>query len=386
MSFGIRKSYKNSLTVQMIKDFIKEEGYKIQSGINKNDMIDALESAVHKKEISSDIINEWINEILEIGPKHIYFAEVTLSENSDLLNNTEYNGYYNTFDIKQDFSSVYRKKESEIINLGLGISLYKENEGFEGSSTFYLPINVKYNKQRSDLVISFSSHKDLFFSPDCVVSSKVTESKLLNKLFRYLSDYYGVTVNRRYRDIFRKSIYRILEENSGLPDSIQNILLDVDTANTEAFLKTFESNYEIKVDFRESMEEDINNFIEKYICLSWDNQDDFTRNKKCYPYDISLKDRENTTLIQKSELNESLLTKSAYHDNKKTLKKEKMCEKIHMAYDDCGKKYKVIFSVVNSIGKIAYEKYLDKEAMNELIDDLICKYYDEKGKITRVLL
>lgn len=381
MDFRIRDSYKIYITVQMIRDFVGEKKLKIKSGINKEDLIFAIEEAVYKNEISTDEINEWINEILEAGPKHIYFVEASLGENSMLQNIVERNGFFNMIDIKEEFTEVYCRKESEIINLGIGIKLYKENEVSRSASTFYMPINIKYNTKRGDLLITYSSHKDLYFTINLESDKKVTESKFLYRLLSYINDNYGLQIISKYKDILRKSIYRILEENSGLPESIEKILNDVDKTNTDFFLKTLKSTYEIKDGFQTSMEEDLLNFIEKYVCLSWDNQDDFTRNKKCYPFNISLKDRENTTLIQKSDLNSSLLTKSAYHDNKKTLKKEQMCESIHMAHDDGNRKYKVVYSVVNNIGKIAYEKYLNKEAMNELIDNLIFKYYDEKSKI-----
>ncbi|SFN51658.1 hypothetical protein [Proteiniclasticum ruminis] len=379
--FEFRKSLYDYVTVPLLREFLSANKIKFKSLTLKADLIEEIELQVLKGNLDAIVVNQWLNEVVELGAKHVYFSQVSTLETHLPLDKNEKIDYYNTFNGSNKIHEVYRKVEileaEEVYVLGLGVQyFYRPSEN--SIANYYLPIKVIYYSNKKHLFISFRPNDRMYKSKLFRSEDKVTEPKLLKEINEYIKVNLNIVTcqDNFHKDKLRRAVYRILEESSKLPDKIKEIIDEYDKNNLKSFISNFKANYEISKRYDNQIEEDLMNILEKYICLNWEKQEDFTEGIKCYPFNISLKDSENTTLIQKSSKEESLLVKSAYHDNKKRLKQEKMCDSVHMAYTISTTRCKVIYGIEKFKGFISFEKFLNKEEMDEIVSNFVQKYYE----------
>ena len=95
---------------------------------------------------------------------------------------------------------------------------------------------------------------------------------------------------------------------------------------------------EIDEQYKDDLEADVLNLVEKYLSISYPDKSIFIDGRDAYPLKIIATDEEESHLEQASGLERPLQSKAIFFDNKKMMQKNRKCDGVIFSFEKKEKK------------------------------------------------
>ncbi len=245
------------------------------------------------------------------------------------------------------------------------IDLYL-NEGFIVSAA----------KAKSTL---FDYSESKFLARDHCFDTKKNAVDIIDTILSALS-LETIEDTKKVKNINSQMLYKLYNEYSFTPQKVQEEIDSVKDISHAFVYKIFEM-LNLSPFNKESALTDISIFIEKYVSINGNNESIFKEDRDAYLVQITSDDVQDTTKVDtESSLTVPLQCTEAFFDNKKTVVKNKKCNKINLCFKRKkylyfgNKPFCVLFSTKGTVGTFKISYYAEEADVDNVLQTIFKNY------------
>lgn len=391
----------NYLQNPILKRFCKEHGLKTTE--NRADLIrEITEFANVCNENKNDTIS-WLAPKLKEGSKEYCYKKI-YSLNPVLKNPIVMQESLKKIFPKCPFDTLFTCNTSEELScINYEILVNDKNEVSKISLIYTrLVLEGKIAEEFGDYT-TFPVFIDLYLNEGFIVSAAkakstlfdYSESKYLARdrnfdtkknaveiIDTILSALYLETIEdvKKVKNINSQMLYKLYNEYSFTPQKVQE---EIDSTKdiSHAFVNKIFDMLNLSQFNKESALTDISIFVEKYVSINGNNESIFKEDRDAYLVQITSDDVQDTTKVDtESSLTVPLQCTEAFFDNKKTVVKNKKCNKINLCFRRKthlyfgNKPFCVLFSTKGTVGTFKISHYAEEADVDNVLQTIFKNY------------
>lgn len=375
------------ITSYSMRKFLKANSLKLTGTVNEQ--LDVINKFANKNKNNSKLAHKWLDNTLKEGIKDIYIFRLKEELNYDIKNiekkiNELIDKNSNNHVILGEKTYDFQIKKYEIHNNNVSIWVTKllklyDNKKDSASDVLY-PLYIDIDIEKKYLIIRgkpkqklYNSVGNRFVKED---EYKTNLKKEVFKLKNWLLKIFNLEVENKNDSLifFKKRLFNMLKKYSETPLEIKKIIDDNQgeiIEIKEKFINIISNNL-LTGDYETMLIDDLNNILEKYISITYD-ESIFIKNKQAYPYILKATDDELSIYEQDSGDREtSIQSKSIFYDTKQTLFTNKECDNANFMYSNGREGYnRVTISVKDNFCLFKFYQYTDEEVIINVIREII---------------
>ena len=343
----------NYLQNPIMRRFLKQ--HEISLVNTRVEYIDKLEEFSNTNKKNENILKNWLLEIVKEGSKEICYKKIyhindKLSDFSFIeqkINNAYPNcpmsnilEYKNTNEFKMIEYHIIRNDDNKIKKINFTFSrLYLCGEAEKAGETIIFPIFIEVYLEEGFIVSRAKAKSTLYpfdgknfsyFGEKRINTMHIAE-QLMNEIIG-LFDFDVETDSKKVKTLNSKMLYKLYCTYSFTPANVEAV---IDTQNNliNAFVNQLFQNLSLDLRNKETALLDTRIFVEKFISINGNNEEEFTKDRPAYLIKISSNDaNELTTIDAKSSKSTPLQCTEAFFDSKKSVMQGKVCKKLSMVF------------------------------------------------------
>lgn len=209
-------------------------------------------------------------------------------------------------------------------------------------------------------------------------ATSTTAEKELDKAIKHVCKLFSIETASKYRagEYFKKQLYLMLEKYTQTPKEILE-LMNGKSSETDEMVNSLMNNIcNLPNNYRGDVKSSILNMIEKYFSISYPDKKIFTKDRDAYPLKLNATDEEDSTVEQKSALENPLQSKGIFFDNKKMLQKSQSCDGALFMFNRrntlyCSRQFKVRVVIDKDYCTLKFTEYTMEEDIIYVLFSLI---------------
>lgn len=400
--FSIPYTFKDEdqgyITIPALKRFAKEKRNEdLKTTVDRPHLIKEIEEYANQSPEKQEIVLDWLDRVLVEGIKDVRIEYLDDAFPVDFLiddvyvhsilspvlsnnNNCHMNGTYT------ENLSLYRYEIVPESDYGRRIKMYMGKllctfDKNKGSATSPYPIFVEIFVDKRLIVARAKSKSGMYQYMDPFVldaATSTTAEKQMDKAINYACKLFSMETESSFNvsESFKNHLYIMLEKYTKTPEEIDE-LINGKTVEIEKIVDALMYNIcVLPKSYREDVQSDVINMVEKYFSISYPDKKIFTRDREAYPLSLNATDEEDSKVQQTSAMEEPLQAKAIFFDNKKMLQKSQLCDSVYFMVQRINKQYcSQQFKVRIVIGKtsctLKFTEYTMEEDIIHVLFSLI---------------
>lgn len=376
-----------------MRRFLLEQGITPKYIMSRSDLINQIEEFANKSNDNLEIVLDWLDGVLKEGIKHIYIRKVNtddkhwkqLGKIENVLEKLLLNPLCkhicgnNIYD--ENIRLVkYEKKETE---KGTVLSLYFAEliciNGAKWKIDIIYPIFLDVYFQYGLITGRAKSKSSMYiYSKDDITFDQrmsTNAAKEIKKGFDFLAREFGinyVTIEDA-NNYFKKKFYTLLNRYTKTPQIIKDKMNDKKELNNLVVSEILEDICEIDEQYKDDLEADVLNLVEKYLSISYPDKSIFIDGRDAYPLKIIATDEEESHLEQASGLERPLQSKAIFFDNKKMMQKNRKCDGVIFSFEKKRKndRFKIEMKMDKADCFLRSQEYISEEELQNVLFAII---------------
>lgn len=211
------------------------------------------------------------------------------------------------------------------------------------------------------------------------IDTKKYAANLINKIIGLLG-LNSESDNKKVKNAVTQMLYKLYDEYSFTPEDVVKQIQSVKSIYEEFAKKIFTALNLSYGNLANSIK-DIEIFIEKFISINGNNEDIFKNDRGAYLVKVVSDDEQDMTKIDTTSARiKPLQCTEAFFDSKKTIIKNKKCDKLHLCFRREKSKYFgnspfcVQFSVVTNFGYFKIGQYAEEVDIGNVLQTIFKNY------------
>ncbi len=390
---SFRDDYENYLVMHSMKNFLLNNEIVPKYTMSRADLINQIEKFANESDENLEIVLDWLDEVLKEGIKHIHIRKV----------NTNSECWKKLIEMKEIPQKLLLNPDCRHI---CGNNKYDENvklvkcekrETNRGTVlSFYFAELICIHGPKCEKTIIYPIFIDIYFkyglitgrakskTSMCLYSREkvnleervtTTTSKEIKRCFEFLAETFGIEYIKQEdaNEYFKKKFYTLLNKYTQTPEIIKNKIEEKREKNNKVVDTILGEICEIDEKYRDDLEADVLNLIEKYLSISYPDKNIFIDGRDAYPLKIIATDEEESHLEQASGLEKPLQSKAIFFDNKKMMQKNQKCDGIIFSFEDKKKKerFKVEMKMERTDCFLRSNGYISEEELQNVLFAII---------------
>lgn len=347
----------NYITVPVLRKFLDEHSINDKHIHLRQDFIEAIEEYALNSQDNKLIVLNWLDIILKEGIIDLHINKVNfdmVEENMlSIINlpkiigraskvikysNICGNGYSDEFELIKCYKS--NSKRGRVLSFVLAKNVYVLLSDRTSESLVY-PVFVDLYIDDQIIVCRAKSKSNMFVFGDSFDENKTTNiDQEIVKAFNFIRKLTGLRLKfDADNNMYKSHLYNLLEKYTNTPAEIV-ALMEMHSGEVEKIANVLMNGIcNLPPSYEYDVRWDINNLVEKYFSINYDNKSIFTNDRDAYPLKISATDEEESKVEQTSGLEEPLQSKSVFFDNKRMMQKSRICDGVRFMYKRTANKY-----------------------------------------------
>ena len=390
---AFRDDYENYLVMDIMRRFLLEQGITPKYIMSRSDLINQIEEFANKSNDNLEIVLDWLDGVLKEGIKHIYIRKVNtddkhwkqLGKIENVLEKLLLNPLCkhicgnNIYD--ENIRLVkYEKKETE---KGTVLSLYFAEliciNGAKGKIDIIYPIFLDVYFQYGLITGRAKSKSSMYiYSKDDITFDQrmsTNAAKEIKKGFDFLAREFGINYVKKEdeNNYLKKKFYTLLNRYTKTPQIIKDKMNDKKELNNLVVSEILEDICEIDEQYKDDLEADVLNLVEKYLSISYPDKSIFIDGRDAYPIKIIATDEKESHLEQASELERPLQSKAIFFDNKKMMQKNRKCDGVIFSFEKKRKndRFKIEMKMDKADCFLRSQEYISEEELQNVLFAII---------------
>lgn len=341
------------ITMIALKNFSKKKG--LRTNDLRNELIDGVINFANSSPENEEEVLEWIDHVTKEGIKDIWLKKINLYHNTvQLLKNpplveAKVATYLQNVNRRHISTNQYNERIklvkyeiSETVQ-GTVVSFYLCKliiiyDTRNGAKTLWYPINVDIYVDKQYITGRAKSKSNMYEYNINGYIENVNQSLSVDKEVKnaidHIASIFNIDIinNSSSYNFYRAQLYKLLDEYTHTPLEIQEMMSQQtqEIQNVADIIR--ESICSVNLGYKQDIESDVNNLVEKYLSISFPDKTIFTRNRIAYPLTVNATDEEESHLEQTAGLSEPLQSKAIFFDNKKMMQKSLKCDSVKFCY------------------------------------------------------
>lgn len=392
-----KEENENYITLIALKNFAKSKSLKTNCA--RNELIENITSYANAKSDNEEEVLDWIDHVTKEGIKDIYLKKISINHNSlqilksEPLLEAKLQGFFQRVnrrflctnqydnDIKLVKYEVNQTNQGTVASFFLCKMIYTDDSRNPTRSYWY-PINIDIYVDKEYVTGRAKSKSNMYeFSSNGFntnINKSITAEKEIREATVYILNIFEINTKKSSEifDFFRGQLYKLLDKYTHTPLEIQE-MIDSKSEEIQNISKQIRTNIcNVNFVYKDDIDFDMNNLVEKYVSISYPDKTIFTRNRIAYPLSINATDEEESHVEQTAGLEEPLQSKAIFFDNKKMLQKSKLCDSIKFCYTRlntiyAGKNFTVKITVKKDYCLFKFTEYTLEEDINNVLFSII---------------
>lgn len=397
--FSFRNKNEDYLVQDKLQEFCNENGLK--TNLDKIDLINSIETFANENPINQEKVLNWLDITLKEGVKKLLIQKV--SGIRPYLNKS-----YEEWEviIKEKFNinsneHLLRVRHKNVMTL-YGYKIDKVGDRVEKISFNYaILLKELKDKEQAYSTVIYPIFIDLYVEGKYIVARSKSKSSL-NKIMledgnevlvnittdKLLKEAINITLSTLQLEeepiingfhIFKSKIHTLIDECTKTPPEIEKKLNDEETIREKFVLDFFvrqginpilDENYKHAID-------DLKIFMEKYLSITCEDKEIFTKDRYAYPIQIAATDEDCSSVEESSLEDIPLQCTPIFFDNKKVIQKQQKCDNVTVVFKKEPKRYftnrsyRVIMIVKNGCLFVDFRKYALEEDIDCVLSRII---------------
>lgn len=391
----------NYLQNPMLKRFCKEHGLKTTE--NRADLIREITDFANACDENKEDTTSWLAPKLKEGSKEYCYKKI-YSINPVLKNPIVMQNILKKVFPDCPFDTLFTCKTSEeltCINYDILVNDKDEvsrisfiftrlvlegkiTENFGDYTTYPVFIDIYLNE---GFIVSAAKAKSTLFdyseskllARDHIFDTKKKAVDIIDSILTALS-LESIEDPRKVKNINSQMLYKLYNKYSFTPQKVQEEIDSVKDLSQTYVNKIFEM-LNLSLFNKESAITDISIFVEKYVSINGNNESIFKEDRDAYLVQITSDDVQDTTKVDtESALTVPLQCTEAFFDNKKTVVKNKKCNKINLCFKRKNhlyfgnKPFCVLFSTKGTFGTFKISYYAEEADVDNVLQTIFKNY------------
>lgn len=392
-----KEENENYITMIALKNFAKSKN--LRTNVARDELIQGITNYANGSTDKEDEVLNWVDKATKEGIKDIYLKKISIDktsvsilENSALLE-AKLSSFFQNIN-KRNLCSNRYNKDLKLIKFevnqttnGTVTSFYlckmiytEDSKGI--ARTYLYPINVDIYIDKQVITGRAKPKSNMYeYSPtplDVTVNKLISTEIEIRDAIKFILDIFLITTKKSYEvyDYLRGQLYKMLDNFTHTPLEIQELIdnKQSDIIQISERIRTFICC--VNDGYKEDIDSDVNNLVEKYLSISHPDKAIFTRNRDAYPLTINATDEEESRVEQTAGLEEPLQSKAIFFDNKKMMQKSKLCDSVKFCYTRlnplyAGKTFSVKITVKKDYCFFKFTEYTLEEDINNVLFSII---------------
>lgn len=399
---SLTKENRNYLTLPILRDFCKKNGIKLASGSNRVDIIGLIEKFANRSDENEEKTLNFLEQSFKEGAKTLKIKKISKEvEINDTILDKEVKKIFPEY---QDSYIIKATPKNELDLVKYSIELKNNNLSKVKFSFLVQVLTGKYPQEESGEVMAYPVFVDIDFENNFIIG----RGKPVTVLFEYnekslkfkdnVKTNYMAYINKameitqlitNFSEIekakaergFKKAVFHLLESFSFTPKEIEEKVSEFG-ANIKSILSCFEQTYDLKLpdNLKESARYDLKVFVEKFLSITYPNEDIFIKDRDAFPYRISVMDHEYVKVDETAGLRQPIQKKEAFFDNKKAIFFNERCDKVCLCFKRLNEKYfgnqpyRVIIEAKKDFCLVDFPEYVREEDIQNVLSRILGFY------------
>lgn len=398
---SLTKENRNYIILPVLKDFCSKHHIKCDVQ-NRADLLRIIEDYANENNKNENEVLTFLDECYKEGTKILKIKKIDKESeiSEEYINNRickVYNDYGNSFIMKStpqkdltliNYSTEVEEGVVKKIEFTFTIQILTGNylKEDEGEVVLY-PVFVDLDMQNgfiigrakpTTLVFDFDGHSLKFD-----ISKKHGYIEYIDLAIEKVKLLLEIEEEDRSKAMigFKRAVFYLLESFSFTPEEIEK-KMKLFEGKIGDILQEFEETYDIYLSdkLKNSARYDLNIFIEKFLSITYPDKDIFIKDRKAYPYRISVMDHEFVTVDETAGLRAPIQKKEAFFDNKKAIFYNKRCDKVHLCFKRINDKYfgkqpfRAIVEAKQEYCLINFPEYVREEDIQDVLSRITEHY------------
>ena len=396
---SLTKENRNYLTVPVLKDFCKRNSIKIVAGSNRADIIKLIEKFANNSDENERQTLDFLEQSFKEGAKTLKIKKIRKEiEINDVILNRKVKTHFPEYEASYIITTI---PQNNLDLVRYSVELDGDHLNRISFSFLVQLLTGKYPKEDSGEVIVYPIFVDVDFETGFIIG----RGKPVSVLFEYNENSlkFSENVKTSYMRLidqaietvqmltnyseeekgkvekgFKQAVFRLLESFSFTPKEIEKKVSKFNP-KIEGILNCFENVYNLKLDknLRKSAKYDLGIFVEKFLSITYPDEEIFIKDRDAFPYRISVMDHEYVKVDETAGLRQPIQRKEAFFDNKKAVFFHKKCDKVHLCFRRLNEKYfgnkpyRVIVEAKQDVCLIDFPEYVREEDIQNVLSRIL---------------
>lgn len=392
-----KEENENYLTLISLKNFAKSKN--LRTNALRDELIDNILEYANYNTSNEEEVQHWIDSATKEGIKDVYLKKIDIDHSTtQILKNeplleAKLSNYFQNINRRHLCANHYdenlklvKYEVNQTLN-GIVTSFYLckmiyTEDSKNAARTYMYPINVdiyvdkQYVTGRAKPKSNMYEYSSNGLNVD--INTQLSADREIIKAIAFILNIFSLYSKRATEvfDIFRGQLYKMLDNYTHTPLEIQEMIDDKQIEIQQISKIIRETICTVPIKYKEDIDSDVNNLVEKYISISYPDKNIFTRNRIAYPLSIDATDEEESRVEQTAGLEEPLQSKAIFFDNKKMMQKSKLCDSVKFCYTRLntlysGKSFNVKISVKKDYCLFKFTEYTLEEDINNVLFSII---------------
>lgn len=400
--FSIPHTFANEdesyITIPALKRFAKEKrNDDLKTTVDRPQLIEDIENYANQSEEKEEIVLDWLDQVLVEGIKEVQIKYLDDTFPLDLLsddayvdgiltpvlvdnNNRHLCGHYTEALRLYRYEIISESDQGRRIQFYLGKLLCTFDKK-KGSATTMYPIFVEIFIDKGLIVARAKSKSGMYKYMDSFVleaATSTTAEKQMDNAIKYVCGLLSLETASHFEssERFKKQLYLMLERYTQTPQEIID-LMNAKTTEVNEMVDAMMNNICILPEaYRDDVQSNVLNMVEKYFSISYPDKKIFTRNRDAYPLKLNATDEEDSRVEQTAAMEDPLQSKAIFFDNKKMLQKSQSCDGVSFMFNRintlyCTKQFRVKIMVFKDYCTLKFTEYTMEEDIIHVLFSLI---------------
>lgn len=399
---SLTKENRNYLTLPILKDFCRKNGIKIASRNNRADIIGLIEKFANISDENEKITLNFLEQSFKEGAKTLKIKKI--SEGIEINDTILDEKVKKIFPKYQDSYIIKATPKSKLDLVRYSIELKNNSINKIKFSFLVQVLTGKYPQEELGEAMAYPIFVDVDFENNFIIG----RGKPVTVLFEYnekslkfkenVKTSYMTYINTamemaqliiNFSEIekgkaengFKKAVFHLLESFSFTPKEIEGKVSKFH-GKIENILSCFEQTYDLKLSnkLRKSARYDLGVFVEKFLSITYPNEDIFIKDRDAFPYRISVMDHEYVKVDETAGLRQPIQKKEAFFDNKKAIFFNERCDKVYLCFRRLDEKYfgnqpyRVIVEAKQDFCLVDFLEYVREEDIQNVLSRILGFY------------
>ncbi|MEG0681337.1 MAG: hypothetical protein RR581_06880 [Eubacterium sp.] len=394
-----RSEKEGYITIPTLRRFLKDVMNTSMKALdNRESLIKKIEEYADINEENNEKVLSWVDDVLKEGIKDIYVKKIKCDlVLNKILKNPEkleeklnpsvikgMNGHFcgNQYNKKLGFvgySFNISEKNGDYISIQAGELLEISDIKGNHYSTI-LPMCIDIYIDLGLIVVKAKSKSNMYQYMgnefDLSKATRTTTEKEINKAIEKINRIFGFEIQTEEWN-FNNNLYNLLEKYTETPQVIKDSMMNKNNEIEIICRSILENICGISHNYYDDIKADVENMVEKYFSISYNDKDIFINDRDAYPLKIAATDEEDSKVEQIAGFQEPLQSKAVFFDNKKMMQKSRLCDGIYFKFnrkDDryiTDKMFNVKIVAKGSLCIFKFSEYTFEEDINNVLFSLI---------------